>query len=165
MPRIKQETKPQWETGTAPLKQKKKSKHSKSSATIAASSTIRTAISLKKTKKSKVPAATSASVKKPHRYRPGTVALRKIKNLQKSIKLVACKIPFQRMVREAISGEKPNMRIRPGALLLWQHAVEDHMHEFLTRLVRVAINSKRVTPMVRDAHLLMYCQGTLTENS
>ncbi len=39
-------------------------------------------------------------VKKSHRYRPGTVALCKIRKYQKSTKLLIRKAPFQRLVRE-----------------------------------------------------------------
>ncbi|GIZ04044.1 histone H3, embryonic [Caerostris extrusa] len=41
---------------------------------------------------------------KPHRYRPGTVALREIRRYQKSTELLICKLPFQRLVRENRSG-------------------------------------------------------------
>merc|ERR1712133_107610 len=37
---------------------------------------------------------------KPHRYRPGTVALREIRRYQKSTELLLRKLPFQRLVRE-----------------------------------------------------------------
>jgi histone H3 len=39
-------------------------------------------------------------VKKPHRYRPGTVALREIRRFQKTTELLIRKAPFQRVVRE-----------------------------------------------------------------
>jgi histone H3/H4 len=43
-------------------------------------------------------------VKKPHRYRPGTVALREIRKYQKSTELLIRKLPFQRLVREIAQG-------------------------------------------------------------
>ena len=53
-----------------------------------------------------------ACVKKPHRYRPGTVALREIRRYQKSTDLLIRKLPFQRLVRDIaqsfkIRGEVP----------------------------------------------------------
>ncbi|KAB7501379.1 histone H3 [Armadillidium nasatum] len=39
-------------------------------------------------------------VKKLHRYRPGSVALREIRRYQKSTELLTHKLPFQRLVRE-----------------------------------------------------------------
>lgn len=44
--------------------------------------------------------ATIGGVKKPHRFRPGTVALREIRTYQKSTELLIRKLPFQRLVRE-----------------------------------------------------------------
>uniref|UniRef100_A0A6N2KR86 Core Histone H2A/H2B/H3 domain-containing protein n=1 Tax=Salix viminalis TaxID=40686 RepID=A0A6N2KR86_SALVM len=44
--------------------------------------------------------ATTEGVKKPHRFRPGTVALREIRTYQKSTELLIRKLPFQRLVRE-----------------------------------------------------------------
>lgn len=38
--------------------------------------------------------------KKPHRYRPGTVALREIRKYQKSTDLLIRKLPFSRLVKE-----------------------------------------------------------------
>eukprot|EP00121_Abeoforma_whisleri_P000976 Awhi_evm1s871 len=45
-------------------------------------------------------APSAGGVKKPHRYRPGTVALREIRRYQKSVELLVRKLPFQRLVRE-----------------------------------------------------------------
>jgi hypothetical protein len=48
-------------------------------------------------KKTAVSPATGG-VKKPHRYRPGTVALREIRKYQKSTELLIKKLPFARLV-------------------------------------------------------------------
>ena len=45
-------------------------------------------------------APSTGGVKKPHRFRPGTVALREIRRYQKSTELLIRKLPFQRLVRE-----------------------------------------------------------------
>ena len=52
------------------------------------------------TKAARKSAPTAGGVKKPHRYRPGTVALREIRKYQKSTELLVRKLPFQRLVRE-----------------------------------------------------------------
>ncbi|KFD59340.1 hypothetical protein M514_28481, partial [Trichuris suis] len=39
-------------------------------------------------------------LKRAHRYRPGTVALREIRRYQKSTELLIRRLPFQRLVRE-----------------------------------------------------------------
>ncbi len=49
-------------------------------------------------------------MKKPHRYRPGTVALREIRKYQKSTELLIRKLPFQRIVREIASEYKNDLR-------------------------------------------------------
>eukprot|EP00884_Botryococcus_braunii_P023489 jgi/Botrbrau1/9824/Bobra.0313s0003.1 len=56
------------------------------------------------TKAARKSAPATGGVKKPHRYRPGTVALREIRKYQKSTELLIRKLPFQRLVREIGSG-------------------------------------------------------------
>ncbi|KAM0002562.1 putative transcription factor Hap3/NF-YB family [Helianthus debilis subsp. tardiflorus] len=52
------------------------------------------------TKAARKSAPTTGGVKKPHRYHPGTVALREIRKYQKSTELLSRKLSFQRLVRE-----------------------------------------------------------------
>ena len=59
----------------------------------------------------KTAAPTAAGgVKKPHRFRPGTVALREIRRYQKSTELLIRKLPFQRLVREIAQ----DFKVRPA---------------------------------------------------
>lgn len=44
--------------------------------------------------------SSTGGAKKPHRFRPGTVALQEIRRYQKSTELLLRKLPFQRLVRE-----------------------------------------------------------------
>ena len=46
----------------------------------------------------------------PHRFRPGTVALREIRKFQKSTELLIKKLPFQRLVREIAQEYRNNLR-------------------------------------------------------
>jgi len=55
-------------------------------------------------------------VKKPHRYRPGTVALREIRRYQKSTELLIRKLPFQRLVREIAQDFKTDLRFQSAAI-------------------------------------------------
>ena len=67
----------------------------------------------------------SPKSRKPHRYRPGTVALREIRKYQKSTDLLIRKLPFQRLVREI--AEKINgklYRFQSTAILALQEASE-----------------------------------------
>ena len=52
------------------------------------------------------------AIKKPHRFRPGTVALREIRKFQKSTELLIRKLPFQRLVREIASDYKSDLRFQ-----------------------------------------------------
>lgn len=55
-------------------------------------------------------------VKKPHRYRPGTCALREIRKYQKSTDLLIRKLPFSRLVREIAQDFKADLRFQSSAI-------------------------------------------------
>ena len=57
------------------------------------------------------PAAVEDGVKKPHRYRPRTVALREIRRYQKSTELLIRKLPFQCLVREIAQDFKTELQL------------------------------------------------------
>ena len=62
-------------------------------------------------------APSAGGVKKPHRYRPGTVALREIRRYQKSTELLVRKLPFQRLVREIAQDFKNDLRFQGTAIV------------------------------------------------
>uniref|UniRef100_A0A671MLQ9 Core Histone H2A/H2B/H3 domain-containing protein n=1 Tax=Sinocyclocheilus anshuiensis TaxID=1608454 RepID=A0A671MLQ9_9TELE len=70
------------------------------------------------TKATRKSAPATGGVKKPHRYRPGTVALREIRRYQKSTELLIRKLPFQRLVREIAQDFKTDLLSR--APLSWR---------------------------------------------
>lgn len=70
-----------------------------------------------------LPAATGG-IKRPHRFRPGTVALREIRRYQKSTELLIRKLPFQRLVRELAHEYKADLRFQSSALLAIHEAAE-----------------------------------------
>merc|ERR1719221_868596 len=71
--------------------------------------------------------------KKPHRYRPGTIALREIRKYQKSTELLIRKLPFQRLVRELTEEIKPDIRFQSQAVLALQEAAEAYMVGLFSR--------------------------------
>ena len=75
---------------------------------------IRTNLATKAARKSR---PTTGGIKKPHRYRPGTVALRDIRKYQKSTNLLVRKLPFQRLVREIAQDFKQDLRFQASACL------------------------------------------------
>ena len=68
------------------------------------------------TKAARKSAPSTGGVKKPHRYRPGTVALREIRRYQKSTELLIRKLPFQRLVREIAQDFKTDLRFQSAAI-------------------------------------------------
>ena len=74
------------------------------------------------TKAARKSAPATGGVKKPHRYRPGTVALREIRRYQKSTELLIRKLPFQRLVREIAQDFKTDLRFQSSAVLALQEA-------------------------------------------
>jgi histone H3 len=64
--------------------------------------------------------AAAGGVKKPHRYRPGTVALREIRRYQKSTELLIRKLPFQRLVREIANKIQNHLQFQSAAICALQ---------------------------------------------
>ena len=97
-------------------------------------------------------------IKKPYKYRPGTVALREIRKYQQSTELLIRKLPFQRLVRELVQelhGPRHLLRQqRRGA-----EALQEGCESFLTGLFEdsqlLALHSKRVTVKTADMRLAM----------
>ena len=69
----------------------------------------------------------TGGVKKPHRFRPGTVALREIRRFQKSTDLLIRRLPFQRLVREIAQEFKSDLRFQSSAVLAIQEAAEAYL--------------------------------------
>ena len=93
-------------------------------------------------------------IRKPRRFRPGTVALRQIKTYQKSTELLIRKLPFQRLVKEVVlSMFQKEYRFQSTALSL---ALQEASEEFLVRMFEMVnhiIHSKQQTIMSKDIYL------------
>ena len=76
------------------------------------------------TKAARKSAPATGGIKKPHRFRPGTVALREIRRYQKSTELLIRKLPFQRLVREIAQDFKTDLRFQSSAVMALQEACE-----------------------------------------
>ncbi|EHB11500.1 Histone H3 [Heterocephalus glaber] len=105
-----------------------------------------------------VPPATGG-VKKPHRYRPGTVALREIRRYQKSTELLIRKLPFQRLVREIAQDFKTDLRFQSSAVMALQEASEAYLVGLFEDTNLCAIHAKRVTIMPKDIQLARRIRG------
>ena len=104
-------------------------------------------------------APATGGVKKPHRYRPGTVALREIRKYQKSTELLIRKLPFQRLVREIAQDFKTDLRFQSSAVLALQEAAEAYLVGLFEDTNLCAIHAKRVTIMPKDIQLARRIRG------
>ncbi|KAL4143386.1 hypothetical protein QTP88_005723 [Uroleucon formosanum] len=105
------------------------------------------------TKAARKSAPATGGVKKPHRYRPGTVALREIRRYQKSTELLIRKLPFQRLVREIAQDFKTDLRFQSSAVMALQEASESYLVGLFEDTNLCAIHAKRVTIMPKDIQL------------
>ena len=89
------------------------------------------------TKAARKSAPATGGVKKPHRYRPGTVALREIRKYQKST----------------------DLRFQSSAVMALQEASEAYLVGLFEDTNLCAIHAKRVTIMPKDIQLARRIRG------
>ena len=111
------------------------------------------------TKSARKAAPNAGGVKKPHRYRPGTVALREIRRFQKSTDLLIRKEPFQRLVREIAQDFKSDLRFQSTSVLALQESAEAYLVGLFEDTNLCAIHAKRVTIMPKDIQLARRIRG------
>ena len=115
------------------------------------------------TKAARKSAPAMGGVKKPHRYRPGTVALREIRRYQKSTELLLLKRPFSNLVREITNDveKKEDKRFQSSGILALQESSEAYLVGTMKDANLCAIHSKRVTVMPKDIQLVRKIRGDL----
>ena len=64
---------------------------------------------------------------KKRKQRPGTVALREIKKLQKQTELIIPRLPFQRLVKDIMLSRNEQMRLSSQGLQALQEAAECYL--------------------------------------
>ena len=113
----------------------------------------------KTAKKSRMKAP-KGGVKKRYRYRPGTVALKQIRQYQKSMELLIRKLPFQRLVREIAGDSKVitsplcgKVRFQSAAIMALQEAAEAYLVGLFEDTNLCTIHARRVTIMPKDIQL------------
>merc|ERR1712079_938069 len=106
------------------------------------------------TKAARKSAPSTGGVKKPHRYRPGTVALREIRRYQKSTELL-----IQRLVREIAQDFKTDLRFQSADIGALQEASEAYLVGLFEDTNLCAIHAKRVTIMPKDIQLARRIRG------
>ena len=111
------------------------------------------------TKAARKSAPACGGVKKPHRFRPGTVALREIRKYQKTTNLLLRKLPFQRLVREIAQEYKSELRFQSHAVLAIQEAAEAYLTGVMEDANLCAIHARRVTIFPKDIQLARRIRG------
>jgi histone H3 len=111
------------------------------------------------TKAARKSAPATGGCKKPHRYRPGTVALREIRKYQKTTELLLRKLPFQRLVREVDQEYKDGLRMTSHCLNACQEAAEAYLVRIFEDSNLCAIHAKRVTVQPKDIQLARRIRG------
>ena len=103
----------------------------------------------------------TATVKKPRRYRPGTVALREIRRYQKTTELLIPKAPMSRAVKEVLIGVEGGSKLRMQSMAL--AAVHEASEAFTVGLMEdanlFAIHGKRVGVIPKDIRLARRIRG------
>lgn len=109
---------------------------------------------------------TAGGVKRRHRFRPGTVALRMIRRYQGSgafaTMLLLRRLPFQRLVREIAAKHSDldnGIRFSQPAVTALQEATEAYMVNLLADTNSFAIHAKRVTVKPEDLRLAIHITG------
>ena len=94
--------------------------------------------------------------RKPHRFKPGTVALREIRRYQKSTELLLRFMPFARLVREitAVDLMRRELKYQSAALKAIQEAAEAFLVIYFEDMLLSAIHAKRVTIKLQDSWLV-----------
>ena len=98
-------------------------------------------------------------LKKPMRWRPGTVALREIRRYQKTTELLIRKLPFNRLVREIAQDFRTELRFQPQAIAALQEAAEAYLVGLFEDTNLCGIHAKRVTIMPKDIQLARRIRG------
>ena len=110
--------------------------------------------------------APKGGVKKHYRYRPGTVALKQIRQYQKSTELLIRKLPFQRLVWEISADSEVitsplcgKVRFQSAAVMALQEAAEAYLVGLFEDTNLCAIHTKQVTIMPKDIQLARRIRG------
>ncbi|KAL3067948.1 hypothetical protein niasHT_037938 [Heterodera trifolii] len=101
----------------------------------------------------------ATGTRKPHRYRPGTVARREIRRYQSTTELLLRKLPFQRLVREIAQDNDLEMRFQAVAFSTMQEASETYLIRLLENTNLAAANANRVTIMPSDIQMSRHIRG------
>ena len=103
------------------------------------------------------------SVKRPHRFRPGTVALREIRKYQKSTNNLIPRLSFERVVREICqevrAPQESDFRFHKASINALREAAEAYLVQLFEDTNLIALHAKRVTIQSKDMKLARRIRG------
>lgn len=121
---------------------------------------IHQSLLVKKPRKKKKVDQPVSSGKKPHRFRPGTVAIRDIRRFQKmSNCLIFAKHPFEQHARKIISSYNPSMKISKNVFIILQYYIERYIIQLLRDANSAAVHCNRVKLMPTDINFICNLRG------
>jgi histone H3 len=123
----------------------------------------RTKASAKKSTGGKNPKAKVAKKAGKRKYKPGTVALREIRKIQKSGATLLKKAPFARVVRAITATMKSGAKFRKSALGAVQEAAEAFATTTLEGAVMLQLHRKRKTLVKKDIEYVRRIKGELND--
>jgi len=105
--------------------------------------------------------ATGGVKKRPHRWKPGTVALRDIRRYQKSVDMLIPKAPMDRLIAEIAQDMMPGgVMFQAKAKEALRCAAEDYLTENFRNINKLALGRKGKTIAPRDLQLLKSLKET-----
>ena len=109
------------------------------------------------------PSRTPGTQRKKQKWRPGTVALREIRQYQRSTNLLIPKLPFSRLIKELANERSSSggLRFQSSALMALQEAAESYIVQLFEDTNLCAIHAKRVTVMPKDMNLARRIRGDM----
>ena len=110
-------------------------------------------------KASKTKKSEEQPAKKAHRFRPGTVAMRDIKNQQKLENLCIPLSNFENVARELSQESSEDIRFEKDVIRVLQLAVESYLIRVCYFANLIALGSKRQTIVPEDVSLVLQIQG------
>lgn len=114
--------------------------------------------------KHKDTASGAGSVRKPHRWRSGTVALREIKKYQRSVDNLIRRAPFRRLVREIAQDFKPDLKFTKNSFDCLQEATEQFMVERFRQAQKACVHGNRQMLSIKDLQFAREMSRALTDN-
>lgn len=114
----------------------------------------------KPTKKRSKKGSSDEEDKKKHRWRPGIVAVRKIRKHQKSNSLLIQHAPFERLVREVVNMRKSKMRFTYQFMDVFQYFIEHEVINVLQTAIDLSCHANRETVQLSDIELTLKLLNT-----